>query len=216
MKKTSFIIAALVAMAAGVWLAQNNHSKPEMKPPGIQGAIYPKARPLLDVKLIDDQNKSFDLTNLQNQWSLVFVGYTHCPDICPMTMSVMNQVHDYMTQQELKPPQVLFLSVDPERDTIELLREYVDYFNPEFTGLTGSQDAIKSFSQQLNVVYQKSPGLSGAITADDYLIDHSSSLLLLNPQGELQSVLTAPQLPATIIESILKSQTYFEFTQNNR
>lgn len=215
MKTTiSFIIAAIIAMSAGIWLAQTNQSESGVKPPVIQGAIYPQARQLNNINLIDDQNKSFGLANLQNQWSLVFVGYTHCPDICPMTMSVMNQVHDYMTQQELKPPQVLFLSVDPERDTIQLLQEYVDYFNPEFIGLSGSPEAIKLFSQQLNVVYQKAPGLSGEIKADDYLIDHSSSLLLLNPEGRLQSVLTAPQLPATIIESILKSQTYYEVTQN--
>ncbi len=209
----SSIVAALMAMAAGIWLAQTGHQQIQIKPPVIQGAIYPQARVINNIQLIDDENNAYGLANLKNNWSLVFVGYTHCPDICPMTMTVMNQIYDYMKQQEMEPPQILFLSVDPERDTIPLIKEYVEYFNPQFIGLSGTKEAINTFSRQLNVVYQKAPGLSGSMDGDDYLIDHSSSLLLLNPQGQLQSVLTAPHLPATIIESIIKSQAYFEITQ---
>lgn len=205
------IVASILALIAGIWLAQNDIQQTSgIKPVAIQGAIYPKAKQIQAFEIKNHLNETFTKDNLLNDWSLVFVGYTHCPDICPTTMAVMDQIHGYMKEQQLAPPQIVFLSIDPERDTPELIREYVQYFNPEFIGLTGSKLEISRLSAQLNAVYKKAPGLSGKITDDDYLMDHSSALMLINPDGDLQSILTAPHLPGTIIESIIRSQTYYD------
>lgn len=205
------IIVAAFALIAGVLLSQFLSQKnTPLKPPGIQGAIFPVAKTIDNFTLTNQMGNQVNLDLFRHNWSLVFVGYTHCPDICPTTMAVMSEVTGYMKEENIEPPQIIFLSIDPERDTAELLKDYVTYFNPDFTGLTGQKTEIDRLTRQLNAVYQKAPGLSGKITDDDYLMDHSSALMLMNPDAKLQSVLTAPHTPGTIIESILASQAYYE------
>ncbi len=208
-KTTLFV--AVIALAGGALLSQLfNQKTTDLKPPPIQGAIYPAAKTLSHFELLTHNNAKGDLELFRNNWSLVFVGYTHCPDICPTTMAVMNQVSGYMKDENIKPPQFVFLSIDPERDTVSVLKDYVEYFNKEFVGLTGDKKQIDKLTHQLNAVYQKAPGMSGKITDDEYLMDHSSALMLINPEAKLQSILTAPHTPGIIIESILASQTYYE------
>lgn len=210
----AMILSALIAMAAGIWLGQASNDQPDsLKPASIQGAIYPQAKYINGFSLQDQLSKSVTKLDFQDHWSLVFIGYTNCPDICPTTLSVMNQVVEYLNEQQIKPPQIVFLSVDPERDTPLHLKRYVDYFNKDFLALTGSLEQITQLTQNLNAVFRKAPGVSGEISEDDYLMDHSSALMLINPQGNLQSVLTAPHLPGTIIQSIIQSKAYYEATQ---
>jgi len=206
---TLMFLAALIAMAAGLWLGQND-DQPSIKPEAIQGAIYPVAKSLKDFELLDQHSNKVTKKLFKNQWSLIFVGYTHCPDVCPTTLNVLNQVDGFMREQKIQPPQMIFLSIDPQRDTPAVMKPYVEYFNKDFTGLTGEVDEIKQLTQQLNAVYRKAVGASGDIKNDDYLMDHSSALMLVNPNGDLQSILTAPHTPANIIDSILKTRAYVE------
>lgn len=209
----AMILSALIAMAAGIWLGQTSNTPREaLKPASIQGAIYPKAKLIRGFELQDQNSKRVTKLDLQGHWSLVFVGYTNCPDICPTTLSVMNQVIEYMNDQKIQAPEIVFLSIDPERDTPLHLRRYVDYFNKDFIALTGTLEQVSQLSQNLNAVFRKAPGANGEISKEDYLMDHSSALMLINPQGNLQSVLTAPHLPGTIIESIIQSKAYYEAT----
>jgi len=204
------VVTAVIAMSAGLWLAQSSkNNQPPLSAPHIQGAIYTSDKPVKPFKLINHLGDDFTNSNLNGHWSIVFVGYTHCPDICPTTLSLMSEVHREMSLQKVNPPNVLFLSIDPERDTPEVMKTYVEYFNPEFTGITGELSNIKTLTQDLNAVYRKAPGLSGEITKDDYLMDHSSALMLINPKGNLQSILTAPHTPGNVIESIIKTQAYY-------
>jgi len=220
MKKSHILIlfvAAVLAASTGIWMGKNtsDENTVSIKPDVIQGAIYPKAKFIKEFKLTNHRSEVVTKQNFLNQWSLVFVGYTHCPDICPTTMTVMNQVSEFMKKQHMQPPSIVFLSIDPERDTTDILNSYVAYFNKDFTGLTGALSEVEQLSQQLNAVFRKAPGLSGEITDKDYLMDHSSALMLINPDGNLQSILTAPHTPANIIESIIKSQTYYQALANN-
>ncbi len=203
------IITAIAAMAGGLWLAQEN-PPPEQNSPRIQGAIYPTAKHIEEFSLLDQNNQTFSNKNFQGQWSLLFVGYTLCPDICPTTLSLMSEVHWELKDQELDPPAIIFLSIDPARDTVDVVKKYVEYFNSDFIGLTGEPVQIEKLTRNLNAVYRKAPGLNGEITEDDYLMDHSSALMLINPDGELQSILTAPHSIRGVIDSLLKSQSYYE------
>lgn len=210
MTKPLIVIAALIAIFAGAWLGQTfDADKAPTKAPPIQGAIYPQAKSLNNFNLIDQFGHSITKANFIGHWSLIFIGYTHCPDVCPTTLAIMNQVSHLMKKQQLKPPSIIFLSIDPERDKVEVLKPYMAYFNKDFIGLTGSLAEITKFSSQLNAIFRKSAGSSGDITKDDYLMDHSSALMLLNPAGNLQSVLTAPHQAETIIDSITQSENYF-------
>ena len=127
----------------------------------------------------------------------------------PNTLSVLNQVSLLMKEQQLQPPRIIFISIDPKRDQPELIDQYVKYFNREFIGITGNEKELASMSKQLSVVYAKAPGADGKITDDNYLMDHSSSLVLVNPEAQVQSFLTAPHTPMQIIDSIVRSQVYY-------
>ncbi|VAW73768.1 Cytochrome oxidase biogenesis protein Sco1/SenC/PrrC, thiol-disulfide reductase involved in Cu(I) insertion into CoxII Cu(A) center [hydrothermal vent metagenome] len=211
MNKLLIFPLVLAAVAGGAWLGLSTiGNKDPVTPETIQGAIYPQAKIINDFVLQNQNSEKFSKSGFINHWSLIFVGYTHCPDVCPTTLAVMGQIVDIMDEQRQPPPQVVFLTVDPARDTSEVIKPYIAYFNKQFIGLTGSLDEINALSRQLNAVFKKSAKPPGEITDDDYLMDHSSALMLINPEGNLQSILTAPHTPGVIIESILKSQAYYQ------
>lgn len=210
------IIAAVIAMSAGLWLAQSTNTKTvTIKPPAIQGAIYSTDKSIRSFSLLDHLGNEFTNQNFIGKWSIIFVGYTHCPDVCPTTLSLMAEMHREMSQQKISPPNVIFISVDPERDTVDIMKNYIEYFNPDFTGVTGSLTEIQKLSQDLNAVYRKAPGLKGKITDDDYLMDHSSALILVNPKGNLQAILTAPHTIGNVIDSIIKTRAYYISTNED-
>lgn len=205
-------ILALSSMATGVWFAKKDDNKVEisaLKPQVIQGAIYPNAKKLNDFALLNQDAQKISRNDFLNHWSLIFVGYTQCPDVCPTTLTLLNQVNEMMLKQNMQAPKIVFLSIDPQRDTPDVLKPYVEYFNKNILALTGDITEINKLTQQLNAVFRKAEGGSGDINNDDYLMDHSSALMLINPQGGLQSILTVPHTPASIIDSIQKSQSYF-------
>ena len=204
------VVSAVVAMSAGLWLAKSTNTKEvSLSAPRIQGAIYPTEKLIKPFKLVNHLGNAFSNENLIGHWSIVFVGYTHCPDICPTTLGLMSEVYSELSLQKMDPTHVIFLTIDPERDTPKVMNSYIEYFNAEFIGLTGTLANIEKFTKNLNAVYRKAPGLGGEITKDDYLMDHSSALILINPQGNLQSILTAPHTLGNVIDSIIKSRAYY-------
>lgn len=211
--KLLLLIITCAAISAGIWLGyvtQVNNQSVASRTPSIQGAILPQPKALDDIHLYSVNNQTFSVEDLKHDWSLVFVGYTNCPDVCPMTLSVLNQVHILMEEQDLTPPRIIFISIDPQRDTPELIDQYVKYFNESFIGITGNKEDLQSVTRQMSVVYAKAPGADGSISNDSYLMDHSSSLILVNPDAKVQSFLTAPHTPMQIIDSIVRSQVFYK------
>ena len=197
-KKTAIILFATLAMTAGFWLATELRA-PDGAGIQMQGTVLRPPRQLAMPELIKHDGTLFSNEDLNGQWTLMFFGYTHCPDICPMTMNVLAEAKQ---QAGNDFPQVMFVTVDPQRDQQDLLREYVTYFDPAFTGVTGTEDMLKALALQTSVVYMKTPGPSGQ--ENDYLVDHSSSILLLNPEGDLAAFLMAPHTPDSINDSVEK------------
>lgn len=173
------------------------------------------ARVLRDFTLTDHRGRPFTLAQLQGHWSLLFFGYTHCPDICPTTMSTLNAVaHKIAALPNPAPapiatPQYVFVSIDPERDTPELLAKFVPYFNPDFIGVTGTADAIAALTKQLSVLYLKmdSPNPQG------YLMDHSAALFLIDPRGRLHALMSPPFDTGAMARDFQKLSAYYEATQ---
>lgn len=204
------ISAGVLAVIAGIWLGKvTQNDTAANKPPAIKGAILAQPRPLQDVKLKSVGDTVFGLNDFKGQWTLVFFGYTNCPDVCPNTLSVLNQVDKLMEEQGLAPPRTIFISIDPQRDKLDLIDQYVKYFNKKFIGITGDQKNLASITRQMSVVYAKAPGADGSMSDDNYLMDHSSSLILLNPEAQVQALLTAPHTPMQIIDSIVRTQVYY-------
>jgi Uncharacterized protein SCO1/SenC/PrrC, involved in biogenesis of respiratory and photosynthetic systems len=136
-----------------------------------------------DFSLVDHQGGDFTKAQLLGKWTLVFFGFTHCPDICPTTLATLNKVIAPMDDAEKDKIQVVLLSVDPERDTTEKLAAYVPYFNKDFIGVTGNPFQILSLATQLNTVFNKVPLPNGS-DGNDYTMDHSGNIVILNPKGD--------------------------------
>ena len=197
LKKAGVAIFAVIAMAAGFWLATTLKSPGSENSVEIQGVILKPARQIAVPELTKHDGTAFTNDDLNGNWTLMFFGYTHCPDICPMTMNVLAEAKK-MAAGDF--PQVVLVSVDPQRDSVELLDGYVQYFDPAFIGVTGEEKMIQALTLQTSVVYAKMPGSSG--NEDDYLVDHSSAVLLINPEGKLAAFLNAPHTPSGINESV--------------
>lgn len=156
--------------------------------------ILPEPREIGGFSLLDGDGKTFALDNLREKWSLMFFGFTHCPDVCPSVMYDLDQVITALQQEGQAPPalQVVFVSVDPERDTPEKLGEYARYFNPGFIGIGGSQEQLEPLTRQLSIgveIEEHEPG------AQNYGIYHTSAVMLIDPKGRLAGVFPAPHDP---------------------
>ncbi|MFL2529965.1 MAG: SCO family protein [Porticoccaceae bacterium] len=160
----------------------------------INGAIVlDKPRIFSDFELEDHRGEVFNLDRMKGIWTILFFGFTHCPDICSTTLAMLNETYSKLKESEKELLQVVMISLDPERDTVEKLAEYVPYFNPEFTGVTGNKHLIRRLTAELNVAYNQVP-LSG----DDYTVDHSTQLILVNPMGHYHGFFKAPHTEITM------------------
>ncbi len=182
-------LLATAALAAGMATAVmlNRPSAPSTPVELASGTFLPQPRQVPEFALKDDAGAVFNNASLTGKWSVIFVGFTHCPDICPNTLGLLKTVHRKL-QEQGKFLQVVFLSVDPERDRPELLAAYVDYFDPSFIGVTGESADLESLGQSIGYVFMKSPGPS----QESYTMDHSASLIVINPQGQVAAYLTPP------------------------
>lgn len=183
-RNLAYLFLVLAALAGGVMLYQWSQLSAEPK----QALVYPQPRVLADFQLTDQHGEMVNRQRLYGQWTLAFVGYTYCPDICPLTLAKLAGLQPELATQLPEPLKVWFISVDPKRDTTEKLNEYVSYFNqPEVIGMTAGHDQLFPFVRQLGLMY----ALSGS-TDTDYLVDHSASVVLINPQGQLVAMFKPP------------------------
>jgi len=202
------IIIGLLTFGAGIAVFNSQFHKTESSlKPTIKGLLWPNPKQLLPFKTIDHKGREFGLNHLQGKWSFLFFGYTHCPDICPITLTVMSQVHEQLiTKGKANNVQILFVSVDPERDTPDQLKTYVKYFNPDFIGLGGTEQQINSLSRQIGIAYIK-----GEETAsDDYVVDHTASVILIDPQGRFVSLFSAPQQVDSTVEQFIAIREFID------
>ena len=144
-------------------------------------------RQLSGFQMISDHNKNFDIVDFKGQWNLLFFGFTFCPDICPLTMKQLSVVKEGLKDKE-NEIKFYLVSVDPDRDSPSNLRTYLDNFDKEFIGLTGEIDQIYKFSTQVNAPFF--PVVNSK--DENYTVDHSGSLVLINPEGEYAGFFRAP------------------------
>ena len=145
---------------------------------------YEQPRGIKPFKLTDQHGVMVNETALSNQWTLLFLGYTSCPDICPMTLAKLAQVYQQLEADY--PLSVWFISVDPKRDTQHKRLEYVNYFNSRFKALSGPHAALFPFVRDIGLIYAINSQVS-----EDYYVDHSASVALINPRGELAAIFKA-------------------------
>ncbi|NMH60739.1 SCO family protein [Alteromonas ponticola] len=176
-------IVALVALIGGVIGALY------IAPPGFDEksdtqylSEYPAPRALAKVNLTDQRGQPFTLDRMKDKWSLLFLGYTFCPDICPTTLASLNRIYPELKQIDTaQPVQVVFISVDPKRDSTSRLKEYTDFFNRDFIAATGNHDQLFPFVRSMGLMY----ALSESTDNPNYLVDHSASVIVVNPQAQV-------------------------------
>ena len=194
-------------LAAVLLSACSPPQPPQLK----QGTLLPSAKAIADFQLTDQHGKPFTRNNLVGKWSFAFFGYTHCPDVCPTSLSMLAQVMKKLEKDSTLDtlPQVIFISVDPERDTPELLAQYLPYFNPDFIGVTGDPQQLLLLTRQLGIMYGKVP----AENADDYLVDHSASIILFDQDGNFLALFGMPHDPDLIAQDFVAIKNYYEASQ---
>jgi protein SCO1/2 len=193
MNKFIYGIIALISISAGAVGFHLITQTKQLLPPEY-ALHYKQARPISAFTLTDELGQPFNNTLLLDKWSLVFFGYTSCPDVCPTTLQNLNFIYEDLTTIASNS-QVLLVSVDPKRDTTEKLEQYIGYFNPNFKALRADHDVLFPFSRNLGLMY--------AITSKDeievpegdesYWVDHSASLVLINPAGKISAIFRPEQ-----------------------
>ncbi|MBL37688.1 MAG: SCO family protein [Xanthomonadales bacterium] len=147
-------------------------------------------------ELTDQHGRPFTAADLRDRWTVLFVGFTHCPDICPTTLGLLASVEKKMANLR-RPVQFVFVSADPERDTPSRLRDYVSLFNAEWTALGGPFDQLDRLLDSLQLAYVKVPTGNG-----DYTIDHSTALVLIDPEARMVGFYPAPHEPAELVADL--------------
>lgn len=181
-----------VAIALVIGVLAGNYFRPTPSEP-IQATVMETPRLLSDFSLLDQNGQPYSKANLAGSWTFLFFGFTHCPDVCPTALFNLKSTLGELEKTNSKPPKVVLVSVDPERDTAEHLKGYVEFFDPSFTGLTGEMDQLKVLTKSVGVGFTKVPGRSGK--ENDYQVDHSAYVLLLDPNGNLKAYLSPPHTP---------------------
>ena len=149
-----------------------------------------------ELNLTDHSGKPRTLADFRGKVVTVFFGFTHCPDVCPTTLVEMAQVMKELGA-DAERLQVLFVTVDPERDTQELLARYVPSFHPGFIGLYGDRDATARAAKEFKVYYKKQPAKGGS-----YSVDHSAGTFILDREGRLRLFAQYGQGPAALLHDI--------------
>jgi protein SCO1 len=177
-------LALLAALVTAGYLAWQHRSTEA--PVLTAGVLFPAPRPIPEFRLLDQHARPFTRAALEDRWTVLFTGFASCPDICPTTLVTLASV-DARVREAGGDLQVVFLSLDPERDTPELLAPYVEHFSPRFVGATGAVAEIDKLMAALGLAYLKVP-----YDGERYTIDHSAALILVDPQGRAAAYFRPP------------------------
>jgi len=209
------VFIAIISAAGGSWfyLMMQNTDKVESIPipPGLESIALNKAFPISEFHLIDHEQRIFSEKNFKGKWSFVFFGFTNCPDICPTTLTTMQQVWENIKQKTGNkkpafPKQLIFVTVDPNRDLPGKLKSYVEYYHPDFIGVTGPLVEITKLTKQLGVLYAyDNQGKSDG----SYSVDHSAQIYLIDPNANLRAIFSAPHSASKISDNFLTLTNYF-------
>ena len=193
--KKAFIILLIVAASIGAWYGfkyffNKEESSPMPKTLAVATELMP-AKPVINFSLLDTEGKKFTQDSLLGNWTLLFFGYAQCPDICPRTLATISETWQLLSPiaKADKSLRFVFVSLDPESDSVDSLKSFLKRFNPSFIGLTGDENEIQFLSKACSVYSWQDPN---ANPSGSKIIDHSATLLLINPQGKIQALFSPP------------------------
>jgi protein SCO1/2 len=162
--------------------------------------------PVQPFELLDDKKQPFNTDRLKNAWTLMFFGYTHCPDVCPTTLTELDNAASQLKNLKTgsRKIQYVFVSIDPKRDTLDLLADYVSYFGAKFISVTGEHEQLKRLANPLGIQYKIGIGFN-----KEYIVNHSSAMLLIDPQGRYYARFKAPHYSEEISAGVKRLIQYY-------
>ncbi len=200
-----------ISLIVGLWASQtvlmnNNDTR---VPKNLDATVLPHARPLIGFSLLDQNKQEFSPAQLKGHWSFLFFGFTNCPDVCPTTLKVMQSVWKTLPTKagEKGHPKLYFISVDPDRDSAETLKQYVQYFNPEFNGVTGKLDELDKLTNQIGILYGYDE--KDGDNDEEYIVNHGAQLILVDPKGRMRAVISPPHIAKTIAANFQTIRTFY-------
>lgn len=205
------ISIGVLSLVVGLWLSQqmlmnNNDTR---IPKNLDATVLPNARPLVGFNMVDQDQQAFSPAQLKGQWSFLFFGFTNCPDVCPTTLKVMQAMWKTLPTKigDKGHPKLYFVSVDPDRDKPETLKQYVQYFNPEFNAATGKLDELDKLTNQIGILYGYDEKENDK--DQEYIVNHSAQLILVDPGGRMRAVISPPHIAKTIAANFQTIRTFY-------
>ena len=189
-QKTILILFALTALILGLTVAKALNGRGEVDSAGLTEAgiiLLAQSRSVPAVSMTDQNGQPVQLDQLKGKWSLLFFGYTYCPDICPTTLAQLRQVKSELSKGTLDHLQVVLVSVDPARDTPQQLKQYLAYFDKDFVGLAGSIEDTQTLAHAMSI-----PFIPADTRKPGYTVDHSGNLAVVGPDGRQRGFIRAP------------------------
>lgn len=187
--KTVLVIVILIALVLTAFIHTMTQPRiMSVKELVNNGAItYEEPKPIKDFELLAHTGAPFTKEDLKGHWTLLFFGFTHCPDFCPTTLALLDSFYGQLDSDVREQTEVVMVTVDPARDTPEVMADYVPRFNPDFVGVTGEFLPIKLLANQFHIGFQKSTG-----GGDHYHVEHGENIVLINPDGEYEGFFKPP------------------------
>jgi len=187
---TVFVLVAIVALVLGLTVNKVLTSKGQSDPTQLLDAgivLLPQSRSLPSLSLTNQEGQAVAVDQFKDKWSLLFFGYTFCPDICPATLAQLRQLRGQLPEETWANLRVVLVSVDPHRDTPEQLKKYLGYFDADFIGLTGEEATLQKFANAVSIPY-----IPADTSKENYTVDHSGNLVILGPDGTQRGFIRAP------------------------
>ena len=205
-QKTVFILVALIALVLGLTINKVLSGKGKGDPTELIDAgiiLLPQSRTLPALQMTNQDGQPVMVNELKGKWSLLFFGYTFCPDICPTTLAQLRELNTLLPEAARNNLQVIFVSVDPNRDTPAQLKTYLGYYNAGFEGLTGDEASLQKLANGVSI-----PFIPADTSKENYTVDHSGNLVIVGPDGRQRGFIRSPlnnqkllaQLPALLLQ----------------
>lgn len=189
-QKTVFILVAIIAVVLGLTVNRVLSGKGQGDQTALIDAgviLLPQSRDVPDLKMVDQDGQPVSLGSLKDKWTLLFFGYTFCPDICPTTLAQLRQIKSELPKEAVDKLRIVLVSVDPNRDTPQQLKTYLGYFDKQFVGLTAPVDSIQKLANAVSI-----PFIPADTSKPNYTVDHSGNLALLGPDGTQRGFIRSP------------------------
>lgn len=195
---TVILLLAFVALVTGFFVSQHLHKGKKINVSQFHGTLLEIPRSVNNFSLTGIDNQPFNNQSLKGQWTLVFFGFTSCGYLCPTTMAELAKMYRTLEEKGVNPlPRVVMISIDPDRDDLQKLADYVKSFDPHFYGARGESKAIKKMTREMGIAYAK-VAMPTTQDAQNYDVQHSGTVMLFNPEGELSAFFTTPHQALTL------------------